>query len=63
MREIMASIPTDDDIDMRSMSQHKKAIMNSVMKFTKRPRVDNKGGWKHINMTTSLFHYQVYPKT
>ncbi|KMQ44169.1 Helicase, C-terminal [Trichophyton rubrum] len=58
MREIMASIPTDDDIDMRSMSQHKKAIMNSVMKFTKRPRVDNKGGWKHINMTTSLFHYQ-----
>ncbi|EZF53414.1 hypothetical protein H103_03696, partial [Trichophyton rubrum CBS 288.86] len=59
MREIMASIPTDDDIDMRSMSQHKKAIMNSVMKFTKRPRVDNKGGWKHINMTTSLFHYQL----
>ncbi|GBF67270.1 DNA repair protein [Trichophyton mentagrophytes] len=59
MKEIMASIPTDDDIDMRTMSQHKKAIMESVTKFTIRPRLGREGGWKQRNMTTNLFHYQL----
>lgn len=59
----MASIPTDDDADMQSMSQHKKAIMGSIVKFTIPPRADHEGGWKHRDMMTSLFHYQVYPKT
>ncbi|EFE29337.1 uncharacterized protein ARB_03908 [Trichophyton benhamiae CBS 112371] len=63
MKEIMASIPTDDDADMQSMSQHKKAIMGSIVKFTIPPRADHEGGWKHRDMMTSLFHYQVYPKT
>ncbi|EFR00181.1 DNA repair protein RAD5 [Nannizzia gypsea CBS 118893] len=58
MRELMASIPTDEEIDTESMSEHKKAIMDSIMKFTKRPRADKAGGWRHKDMTTSLFHYQ-----
>ncbi|EFE42712.1 hypothetical protein TRV_02526, partial [Trichophyton verrucosum HKI 0517] len=58
MREIMASIPTDDDADMQCMSQHKKAIMGSIIKFTIPPRADHEGGWKHRDMMTSLFHYQ-----
>ncbi|KAM5450058.1 hypothetical protein McanCB49686_006419 [Microsporum canis] len=59
LREIIGSIPTDEEIDMRSLSEHKKAIMDSILKFTKRPRADHEGGWRHPNMKTSLFHYQL----
>lgn len=37
----------------------KKLVIDATKKFTKKPRVDRVGGWKHVNLESSLYHHQV----
>ncbi|KAK2747553.1 hypothetical protein FQN57_002046 [Myotisia sp. PD_48] len=58
IREMIACIPLEnrDGIDI---SGDKKRIMEAVVKFTRPPKADGDGGWRHDDMKTSLFHYQL----
>lgn len=56
LSELVASLPEEARSDA---APDKKLVIDATKKFTKRPRVDKKGGWKHPNLKTSLYHHQV----
>jgi SNF2 family DNA or RNA helicase len=56
LSELVASLPLEA---RRDAIPDKQLVIDATKKFTKRPRVDKKGGWKHVNLKTSLYHHQV----
>ncbi|QGA14166.1 hypothetical protein EYB26_001819 [Talaromyces marneffei] len=56
LNELVESLPPEA---RSAATPDKKLIIDATKKFTKAPRVDKKGGWKHANLKTSLFHHQV----
>ncbi|KAF3483061.1 TPR domain-containing protein [Arthroderma uncinatum] len=56
LKELVSAIPTSDGA---TVTGDRRAIMGASLKFTRKPRADGNGGWKHPDMTTSLFHYQL----
>lgn len=56
LREMVASLPPEARDDA---IPDVKLVKDATKKFTKKPRVDKKGAWKHINLKSSLYHHQV----
>lgn len=56
LSEMIASLPREARSDA---IPDKQLVIDATKKFTRKPRVDKKGGWKHVNLKTSLYHHQV----
>lgn len=56
LREMVASLPPEARNDA---IPDVKLVKDATKKFTKKPRVDKKGAWKHNNLKSSLYHHQV----
>lgn len=56
LREMVASLPPEARNDA---IPDVKLVKDATKKFTKKPRVDRKGAWKHVNLKSSLYHHQV----
>lgn len=56
LREMVASLPPEARNDALP---DKQLVLDATKKFKKKPRVDKKGGWKHVNLKSSLYHHQV----
>lgn len=55
LSELLASIPTENRGEAKP---DKQAVIEATKKLP-RVRYDGKGGWKHPDLTTSLYHHQV----
>lgn len=56
LSELVNSLPKEARSDAMP---DKKLVIDATKKFTKKPRVDRVGGWKHVNLESSLYHHQV----
>lgn len=56
LSELIASIPTESQEEAKP---DKQAVLDATKKFNLRVKSDKKGGWKHRDLKTSLYHHQV----
>lgn len=56
LSEMVASLPPEARSDA---IPDKQLVIDATKKFTRKPRHDKKGGWKHPRLKTSLYHHQV----
>ncbi|KAG5304768.1 DNA repair helicase rad5,16 [Histoplasma capsulatum G186AR] len=56
LKDMVANAPTETREEALTDRQF---FNQALLAFTKKPKLDGRGGWLHPNMATSLFHYQL----